>query len=428
MVFVARVLPRGNLMAKHRLTDRKLKSLRRRGSRYDIMDSEVRGFGLRVSEAGQKTFILIARYPGSPNPTRRAIGEYPSLTLEKARERARHWRDLVRQGINPKAEEERLRRVELRKQQTTFAAVAEDYLERHVKGQRRASDSEREIRKELIAPWAERPIASITREDVVLLVDAVARRPAPYLAHIVLGHARSLFNWAINRGAYGLETSPCDRVKPSALIGPKQPRQRILNDDEIKALWRASEIIGYPFGPLYRMLLLTGARRGEIAGGQWRELDLKKQLWMVPPERFKSNATHIIPLSDQAVTVLRGLPRFTKGDHLFTSTYGERPVSGFSKSKKALDSLMKESLGTPPPPWVIHDIRRTVRTGLASLRVPDMVAEMVIGHGRKGLQRVYDQHRYVDEMMEALELWAARLRDIVTPPPENVVRLKKETA
>src|SRR6187200_637191 len=110
--------------------------------------------------------------------------------------------------------------------------------------------TEREIRKELIAHWGERPIASITREDVVALVDAIARR-APYLAHNVLAHVRSLFNWAINRGTYGLETSPCDRLKPSALIGPKQARQRILNDDELRAVWHATEIIGYPFGPLY---------------------------------------------------------------------------------------------------------------------------------------------------------------------------------
>jgi integrase len=415
-------------MPRKRLTDRTLKSLKPTRKRYDVMDTDVPGFGVRVTEKGLRTFILIARYPGSPNPTRRAIGEYPALSLEKARTRARDWRDLVRQGIDPKAEEERLRRVELRKQQTTFAAVAEDFVEWHVKGHRKARDSEREIRKELIAKWADRPIVSITREDVVTLVDAVARRPAPYLAHIVLGHARSLFNWAINRGTYGLETSPCDRVKPATLIGPKQPRQRILSDDELRALWHASEIIGYPFGPLYRLLLLTGARKSEVAGGQWRELDLNKKLWMVPPERFKSNATHLVPLSDQAVEVLRELPRFTKGDHLFSTTFGEKAVAGFSKAKAALDTQMKESLGVAPPPWVIHDIRRTVRTRLASLRVPDMVAEMVIGHGRKGLQRVYDQHRHVDEMREALELWASRLRDIVNPPPENVVQLKKGKA
>jgi integrase len=410
-------------MAKKRLTDRTLKALKTTGKRYDVMDTDVPGFGVRVTERGGRTFILIGRYPGSTNPTRRSIGEYPALSLEKARTRARQWRDLIRQGIDPKAEEERLRLMELRKQQTTFAAVAKDFLERHIKGQRKAKDSEREIRKELIAHWGERPIASITREDVVALMDAIARR-APYLAHNVFAHVRSMFNWAINRGTYGLETSPCDRLKPSALIGAKQPRQRILSDDELKALWQVSEIIGYPFGPLYRLLLLTGARKSEVGGGQWRELDLQKKLWMVPPERFKSNATHIIPLSDQAVAVLRELPRFTKGDHLFTTTFGVKHVTGFSRAKTLVDTLLAERLEVAPSPWVIHDIRRTVRTRLASLRVPDMVAEMIIGHGRKGLQRVYDQHRYVDEMREALELWAARLRDIVTPPPDNVVRMK----
>jgi integrase len=331
-------------------------------------------------------------------------------------------------GVDPKAHEARLKREELRKHQTAFAAVAEDFIERHVKGQRRARDTEREIRNELIAEWGERPITSITREDVVILVEAVARRPAPYLAHVVLGHARSLFNWAINRGAYGLESSPCDRLKPASLIGAKQPRQRTLNDAELRALWQASETIGDPFGPLYRLLLLTGARKSEVAGARWSEFDLPRKVWTVPAERFKSNATHVVPLSEQAVAVLKSIPHFTKGDHLFSTTFGEKPVAGFSKAKDRLDKLMAEKLESPTSPWVIHDIRRTVRTRLASLRIPDMVAEMVIGHGRKGIQRVYDQHSYEDEMREALELWAARLRDIVTPPPHNVVRLKKGRA
>src|SRR5262249_1770156 len=150
--------------------------------------------------------------------------------------------------------------------------------------------------------------------------------------------------------------------------------------------------------------------------------ELKKKIWTVPPERFKSNATHLVPLSDQAVTILESLPRFTKGDHLFSTTFGAKPVSGFSKAKVHLDQLMGSA-----PPWVIHDIRRTVRTRLASLRISDLVAEMIIGHGRKGIQRVYDQHSYEQEMREALELWAARLRDIVTPPPDNVVNLKRKT-
>jgi integrase len=303
--------------------------------------------------------------------------------------------------------------------------VAEEFIQLHVQPQRRGKDSEREIRKELIAPLGDRPIASITREDVVLLIDAIARKPAPYLAHVVLGHARSLFNWAINRGTYGLETSPCDRIKPAALIGPKEARQRVLSDAELVALWKATEVLGYPFGPLYQLLLLTGARKSEVSDARWSEFDLAKKIWTVPPERFKSNATHLVPLSDAAVAIIEALPRFTKGDHLFSTTYGEKPISGFSKGKDRLDRLMAERPGSAPTPWVIHDIRRTVRTRLASLRVPDLVAEMVIGHGRKGLQRVYDQHTYEIEMREALELWAARLRDIVTPPPENVVRMRE---
>jgi integrase len=392
------------------------------------MDTDVRGFGVRVTEKGQRTFILIARYPGKSNPARRAVGEYPALSLEKARERATHWRDLVRQGIDPKTEEERLKNLEIRKQQTTFEAVAEDFIERHVKGQRKARETEREIRNELINQWGGRPIASITRGDVVALVEAVARRPAPYVAHIVLGHARLLFNWAINRGTYGLEASPCDRVKPAALIGPKQPRQRVLNDSELVALWQGSDKLGYPFGQLCKLLLLTGARKNEVAGARWREFDLDKRVWTVPPERFKSNASHLIPLSAQAVSILESLPNFAKGDHLFTSRFGEKPVAGFSKAKARMDRLMTERLGASPTPWVIHDIRRTVRTRLAALRVSDMVAEMVIGHGKKGLQRVYDQHAYEAEMREALELWAARLRDITEPPPENLISLKKRAS
>jgi integrase len=414
---------------KRTLTDRALKALKpaKSGTLYDVIDTVVPGFGVRVSQTGRRTFVLVGRFPGGKNPTRRALGEYGALTLEQARSKARNWLELIRKGIDPKVQEERGRREELRKQQTTFEAVAEDFIERHVKGQRKAKDTEREIRKELISRWKARPISEIARDDVVRLVEEIADRPAPYLAHIVLGHIRSLFNWAINRGTYGLESSPCDRLRPAALIGPKEPRQRVLEDAELTSIWRSSEILGYPFGPLYRLLLLTGARKGEIAGARWREFDLGKGVWTVPPERFKSNATHLVPLSVQASAVIEALPRFTKGDHLFSTTFGEKPVSGFSKAKARLDAIMAGGSGAPPVPWVIHDIRRTVRTRLASLRIADMVAEMVIGHGRKGLQRVYDQHSYEAEIREALELWAGRLREIVSSPPENVVEQRRST-
>ena len=127
----------------------------------------VPGLAIRVTATGHRTFVLIARYPGSSNPTRRAIGEYGAITLDQARAEARKWLDLLKRGKDPKAEQERTKLAELRKQKHTFAAVAEDYLKRHVKGQRTAKVAERDIRKELIARWAARPITDITRDDVV---------------------------------------------------------------------------------------------------------------------------------------------------------------------------------------------------------------------------------------------------------------------
>jgi integrase len=179
-----------------------------------------------------------------------------------------------------------------------------------VKGQRKARDTEREIRKELIDQWGERPVTSIAREDVIWLIEAIAKRPAPYTAQIAPGSCQIIVNWAINRGTYGLETSRCDRIKPSALIGAKQPRQRVR---ELAACRGGSETLGYPFGPLYK-LVLTGARKNEVAGAQWSEFDLKKRIWTIPLERFKSNASHLVPLSDAAVAIIKSLPHFTKGD------------------------------------------------------------------------------------------------------------------
>jgi integrase len=173
------------------------------------------------------------------------------------------------------------------------------------------------------------------------------------------------------------------------------------------------------------MLLLTGQRRAEVARASWSEFNFDAELWTVPPERFKSDSTHLVPLTADVLGLLCALPRFKSGDYLFTVGRGT-PANNFSKIKHALDRLMIEELRkTDPnaklPPFVLHDLRRTMRTRLSSLRVPDTVAEMVIGHGRKGLQRVYDQHKFIDEMREALEAWNARVRAIVNPAPANVV-------
>jgi integrase len=211
-------------------------------------------------------------------------------------------------------------------------------------------------------------------------------------------------------------------------------------------------------------LLLTGCRRNEIAQAQWSELhpEIRKAIrsaagasvdWssvpatakvlIIPRERFKSDSEHPVALSDDALRIIESLPRFTGGDYLFTMTSGVKPVNGSSKAKARLDCLMLRYLramarlrGEDPQavtlmPFIVHDLRRVVRTNLAALDVADHVAEMVLGNGRKGLQRVYDRHKYEGQIREALDRWAARLRTIVapepTPPlPANVMALRRE--
>jgi integrase len=394
--------------------DRQVKALKpaKPGTWYDAWDQHRSNLVVRVGPTTQrgnfkKTFALVARFNGARHPTRRALGEYGPLSLEKARAKADKWNELLKQGRDPRAEEERQRQAELRKQEQTFDAVAEDFIKRVLPKQRRGANVARELRREFVERWKGRAISSITRSDVTEVIKETLNRGATYQAHNLLGHVRTLFNWAIEVGDYGLETSPCDRIRPKSLIGERKPRQRVLNDAELKSFWKATELMGYPFGPLFRLLLLTGGRKNEIAHARWREIDLEQKILTVPAERFKSEADHIIPPTADAIPVLESLPRFTKGDYLFSTTFGERPVAGFAKAKSRLDKLMGDV-----SPFRIHDLRRTLRTRLASLRVPDTIAEMVIGHGRRGLQRVYDQHRYEPEMREALALWAARLREI----------------
>jgi hypothetical protein len=164
----------------------------------------------------------------------------------------------------------------------------------------------------------------------------------------------------------------------------------------------------------------------------WSTVPAAIKLWSVGEERFKSDAPHMVALSDDACAIIATLPHFKRGDHLFSSTWGEKPTVISDKVKRQLDARMLRTLkalarkrGEDPDgielrPWVFHDLRRCVRSGLSALKVHNHIAEMVIGHGRKGLQRVYDQHRYIAEMRDALDLWAERLRSIVDPPAPHI--------
>jgi hypothetical protein len=208
---------------KRNLTDRTLKSLKptKQGTHVDVWDTGFPGFGVRVSDTGRRTFVLMARYPGSNNPTRRALGVYDKMSLEEAREKARAWLNLIGKGIDPESAEEAVRQAALRKQENTFSAMCEEFFKRHLSKTRQAQV---DIRREFISRWADRPITEITRRDVLAVIDASVDRGNPYQAHNLLGYIRRIFNWAIARGVYGLDSSPCDRMRPKEIIGERKVR------------------------------------------------------------------------------------------------------------------------------------------------------------------------------------------------------------
>lgn len=408
-------------MTKRLLTDTFVRSLPPAplGKRIEIWDTQVPGFGLRVTEQGAKSYILYTRFPPSNLPARRLLGVAGRIGLASARQKARQWLDLIAQGIDPKEAARRAQLAAQRSQRITFAVVAEDWLREAVIGrQRKAKEVARDVRRTFIPRWGSRPVTEITALDVRDVISKVKAR-APAQARNLLGYARRLFGWTVAQQIYGLDANPAERLRPKDIIGPQVARKRVLTDDELHALWHAATAMAYPYGPLFQMLVLTGQRKSEVADARWREFNLPAKLWTIPPERMKGAATHIVPLTDEVIALLTTLPRFNTGDCLFSTTFGAKPVNGFGQAKVRLD----RALGDAVAPFVIHDIRRTMRTGLSALPIPDRVRELVIAHAQPGLHQVYDQHRYVDEKRHALELWASRLSGIVDPPSSaNVVQ------
>ncbi len=444
------------------LTDRAVQALKPAspGKRYTVYDALVPGFGVRVTDKGKRTFVVYRRMAGEPRPIRVALGAYPPTSLDDARRRARAALEDLTFGRHPKERELERLQEEARRRRDTFATVAEEFIKRHVSKLRSAKAMEGAIRRELLGQtfvngkwiddtkerrWRERPITEISRRDVVELLEKIIDDDRPYMARVVLAYIRKLFNWSIGRAVYGLEHSPCEHVSAGDLGVTAKLRQVVLSNDQIRLVWRATEWkirkakatkevvsgtdveeLGYPFAPFVRMLLFTGQRRNEVARMRWQEVDLKEKLWVIPAERMKSGRPHEVPLPKRVVELLEALPRYTRSDYVFTTTSGERPISGFGKAKNRLDQAIAELLVKQSktrekekklPGWRLHDLRRTVRTQLGALPVPYEVRELVVAHVPPTLTRTYDLHDYREEKRRALELWADRLRGIVENAP-----------
>jgi integrase len=392
--------------------------------RLMLWDALLPGFGLRITDKGSKSWVVMYRVGGRDAVRRRlTLGKYPALSLAKAREQARAAFQDVARGTPPASatkEEEK---------STTFTAVAEEFVERHAKQRNRSwRETERILRRYVTPEWGPRQIAEITRKDVIKLLDGLVDRGAPVMAKQTHSTIRKLFNWAVDRGV--LDASPCVRLSPPAKA---KDRDRVLSDKELADVWRATEQLGWPFGPVIKLLILTGQRRQEVASMRWPDIDLDRALWTLPRELTKTDRVHEVPFSSAALAVLRAAPKVHT--ELVFTTNGRTPVANFSMSKLRLDNAVmaeRARQGVPPvPSYHLHDLRRTLASGMARRGVAPHVIEKILNHQSgviSGVAAVYNRHAYQDEKRHALEDWATFVLKLVAQPNGGSSRAKLETS
>jgi len=435
---------------KTTLTDRAVNAAKK-----DISDAVVPGLLLRVRPSGAKSYALVARFPGSSNPTRRTIAPAGAISLQDARDKARAWLELLGRGVDPAGEVERERQEHDRKRQDTIAALAEVYLATQVVGkmrsEKRAVDNFRNI---LIPLFGHRPVAELTSREVSLALREIEQHgtdrglvrlgvrkalrrpnrpsgPAPVQARFLFTFLNMMLTWAAGTGDYGIEFSPLLRVSKAKRFGPAPRRARYLNDIEIGAVWRASGTLRSPYRQVYRLLALTGLRLAEVTEASWGEIDLKAKEWTIPAERMKgkngSAQEHTVPLTAHMLDVLKEVSRGPRGPFVFSFNGGASPIAKCGGFKTMLDEAMAADLKVPDSqvaPFVTHDLRRTLRTRGRKLGISSEVLEAMLAHKRPGIAAVYDVGDLLDERRTAHELWGAFLLECADG---NVVRMRRKS-
>ena len=370
----------------------------------DHFDQGYPGLALRISYGGARTWVYFYRLFGKQK--RMTLGRWPSMSLAAARDAWRDARNTIDKGESPQHQ---------RPAATNgFAAVADEWLKRDQAHNRSYAATQRLIERCAKPVWEGRQISTIGRRDINDLIDAVADRGAIVMARRLHAHLHRLFRWAVGRGI--LETNPMAHLpKP----GSEVARDRVLTDPELAQVFKNTTKLRPPFGAIFQLLVLTGARRGEITGLRWSEI--KDNTIILGRERTKAGAVHSIPLSPPALAILKELPRIGPSDFVFTIN-GRNPVTDLAASKERLDSLINI------PAWHTHDLRRCVATGLQRIGINLQVIEAVLGHvggSRSGIVGVYQRHSFDAEKRTALEAWAREVERIVDGKSAKVLPLRR---
>jgi integrase len=404
-----------------KFTDRALAGLKLEIGRKDrlVFDSECRGLGVRVTPKA-RTFIVQWTDPATKRKVREAIGVWGNITIDQARIAARARLGAVATGIDPRAVRLRQKQEAERERAEvalSFNALIDEWAALHLtqRRERYRTEAIRAIRYAFPA-LLKRPAAQVTRTDAVNALDGIVKAGRASMAGRTLAYARAAFHWAQKRGK--VEHNPFQGLPISTSTAT---RERVLSDAEIAEVWAAASTLGYPFGPFFRLAMLTMQRRGEVAGMLWSEIAHDLSEWTLPGSRMKSGRAHDVHLSEPARQILRSLPRIKGCGYVFSTT-GRTQISGISKAKAALDTVIADArakaakaTGAKPTPlisWRIHDLRRSGVSTLARLGFDSIVVDKILAHQPAkllGVAAVYQRHDFSRERAQALDAWAAHV-------------------
>ena len=388
-------------MPSQKLNDKALQGLKfTKSGQVDVWDSVLRGLAVRVGR-NTKTFFVGTRVSGKYR--RITVGSYPAISLADARKRAGEIINDAQSGVGP----------ELRKKREakgTFGAVAKSFMTDYASKHRSRREMQRKINREL-AVWHDRQISEITRADIKELL-RVKARTAPIMANRLKALISKIFTWALKEEI--INSSPAMSLDMPGGSERDRQRERNLSADEIRVVWAAFDKLPYPYGPAFKLLLITGQRRSEVGGMRWSEIT--EEGWRIPNERTKRGKGHLVPLSSLAWEILTELPR--RGDCVFgVTSRHDTPPQAWSRAKEQIGAVIDD--------WHTHDLRRTFATQLRKLGVDRLVVSKLLNHAEAGITFIYDRYSADPEKAAAMERWANRLREIISGEPAgNVVPMR----
>lgn len=402
-------------MATGRISNRTVTAFQDGGFTGFFFDTDLKGFGLRAATPGSVSYVLQYRMGGRESKSQRyTIGRHGSpWTPTTARTEAERLMLLIAQGIDPIEADKQRRRdaVDL-----AFSNYADKFANA-CKGAGWTRLVEQSLRLHVKPVLKAKALPTITRVDVVAVFD---RMPAEQVGNQrnVFAVLRRLFKWAVSRG--DIPSSPMEGMETPP---PVRPRDRWLSDSELKRVWIEAPKCHHCFGPIVRLLIMTGQRREEVSGMMWSELDRREREWRLPGERAKNSEPHTIPLNDLAIAELdqlAGGDRWPRRGRVFATSTGAG-FTGYAKGKSKLDKLIAGDEEDPLPGWRLHDLRRTVATGFQRLGVRFEVTEAVLNHlsgSRSGIAGIYQRHDWKDEKRAALKLWNDHIVKVLDGPAQ----------